>query len=180
MEGANRARGDTKRRGGVVGGLLLICLGVAFMVQQRYPQAFGAWMIVAGLALFFLVAYFYTREYGFLIPGCILMGIGLPLAYVQYATDQTGIVINGMSLDQGGLIVMGLGLGFVSIWLIDLLVSRGRPGGWWPLVPGGLLLAAGLAMSSDNEQWLETISQWWPLVFIFIGCGILLQVLRRR
>lgn len=172
--------GRHERRGGVIGGLLLICLGVAFLVQQRYPQAFGAWMIVVGLALFFLFAYLYTREYGFLIPGCILMGIGLPLAYVQYATEQTGIVIGSMSVDQSGLIVMGLGLGFIAIWLIDLLVSHGRPGGWWPLVPGGLLMAVGLAISSDNEQWLETISQWWPLVFIFIGGGILLQVVRRR
>jgi hypothetical protein len=169
-----------ERRRGVVGGLILIVLGIVFLVAQRYPEAFGAWMIVVGLAVIFLAAYLATREYGFLIPGSILMGIGVPLAIVQYQTSQTGMVIEGMSLDQGGLVVLGLGLGFVCIWLIDLLVSRGRPGGWWPLIPGGLLLAAGLAIASNNEQWLETIGQWWPLIFIVIGCGIVLQVIRRN
>jgi hypothetical protein len=169
-----------ERRRGVVGGLILIALGIVFLVAQRYPEAFGAWMFLVGLAVIFLAVYLYTREYGFLIPGCILMSIGVPLAIIQYQTAQPGMVIESMSPDQGGFVVLGLGLGFICIWLIDLLVARGRPGGWWPLIPGGLLLAAGLAITSGNEQWLDTIGQWWPLIFIVIGGGILLQVIRRK
>ena len=169
-----------RNRGSLVGGLILILLGLAFLVQQALPDYFGGWLFLVGLALVFLVAYIATREYGYLIPGCILMGLGIPFAVVQLQTSQGGWVISGVNAEEGGIFVLGLGLGFVAIFLIDLLVARGRPGGWWPLIPGGIITLAGLAILSENEQWLESIGQWWPLIFIFIGVAIILSLVRRR
>jgi hypothetical protein len=167
-------------RGGIVGGLILILLGLGFLVQQAFPDYFSGWLFLVGLALIFLVAYIATRQYGYLIPGCILMGLGIPLAVVQIQTSQMGWYVSSLSLDEGGLVVLGLGLGFVAIYVIDLLVSRGRPGGWWPLIPGGIVTLAGLAILSQNEQWLDSIGMWWPVIFIIIGCWIIVDRLIRR
>jgi hypothetical protein len=162
-----------RRRGGWVGGLVLILLGVIFLIQQINPDLIGGWIFLIGLALVFLVAYVMTRQYGFLIPGCILLGLGIPVALMEQdiVSDPTG---------QGGLVVFGLGLGFVAIWLVDMLVARGRPGAFWPLIPGVILFLVGISILAENEQWLTDIGQWWPLVLIIIGVWILIDRLLRK
>jgi hypothetical protein len=162
-----------RRRGGWVGGLVLILLGVIFLIQQIKPDLIGGWVFIIGLALVFLVAYVMTRQYGFLIPGCIFLGIGIPLALTEsnIVADTTG---------EGGLIVLGLALGFLAIWLVDMLVARGRPGAWWPLIPGVILFLVGVSILSENQAWLQDIGQWWPLILIVIGVWILFDRFLRR
>jgi hypothetical protein len=164
---------EERRRGGWFGGLILIILGLFFLVNQVAPDFFGGWMFLVGLGLVFLVGYVATRQYGYLIPGCILTGLGIPVAFLERGgySDAT----------QGGLVVFGLGLGFFAILIIDYLVERGpRPGRWWPIIPGGILTIVGAALLSDNEQWLNTVGKWWPLVFIVIGIWIIFDRLIRR
>lgn len=161
-----------RQRGGWIGGLILIMLGVVFLIEQFIPDAFGGWMFLAGLGLIFLVAYVLSQQYGFLIPGCIMGGLAIGVALVETNT------VSGPGSD--GIIVLSLGLSFVAIWLIDLLVARGRFGGWWPLIPGAILTIAGAAVFSENEAWLENYGQWWPLIFIIIGVWILLERVVRR
>lgn len=162
-----------RRRGSWVGGLVLIILGAIFLINQLNPDLISGWIFLTGLALIFLAAYVSTRQYGFLIPGCIFLGLGVPVALMdnKVIADSTG---------QGGLVVVGLGLGFVAIWLIDTLVARGRPGAWWPLIPGVILLLVGASILAENQGWLASIGQWWPLIFIIIGVWILLDRLLRR
>ncbi len=160
------------KRKGWVGGLLLILLGVLFLVNEFYPGVLGDWTLLLGLGVVFLVAYAIGRQYGFLIPGCILAGLGVALALVE-----NGYV---SSAAEDGVFVLLLGASFLAIWLIDLLVSRGRPLGWWPIIPGGILTIVGAALYTDNEAWLESIGQWWPLIFIIVGVWILLERVIRR
>jgi hypothetical protein len=160
------------KRGGWVGGVVLILLGVVFLVQQFAPELFGGWMFLLGLGLIFLVAYALSRQYGFLIPGAILTGLGVGVALIETQT------LTGEG--EGGVIVLALGVGFLAIWLIDLLVSRSRPGGWWPLIPGGIMTIVGAAILSGNESWLENLGQWWPVIFIIIGVWILVERYLRR
>ena len=98
------------------------------------------------------------------------MGIPLALEETKTLIDTSG---------EGGLIVLGVGLGFVAIWLIDLLVTRGRPGGWWPLIPGVICVLVGVSIIMENQEWLESIGQWWPLIFIFVGVAILVDRMRQ-
>jgi len=44
-------------------------------------------------------------------------------------------------LSSGGWILLGLGAGFIGIWLLALLLKLSSH--WWPLVPGFVLLAVG-------------------------------------
>jgi hypothetical protein len=162
---------NEKRRGGWVGGLILIMLGVVFLVQQLFPDAFGGWMFLAGLGAIFLIAYVLTQQYGFLIPGCILSGLSVGVALIETNT------VTGPGSD--GVVVLSLGLSFVAIWLIDMLVARGRFGGWWPLIPGTILTVVGAAVFSNNEAWLQDYGKWWPVVFIVVGLWILIERWRR-
>jgi hypothetical protein len=133
-------------RGGIVGGLILILLGLGFLVQQAFPDYFSGWLFLVGLALIFLVAYIATRQYGYLIPGCILMGLGIPLAVVQIQTSQMGWYVSSLSLDEGGLVVLGLGLGFVAIYVICWSRVAGQ-------VAGG---RSSRAASSPWRAWLSS------------------------
>lgn len=158
-------------RGGWVGGVVLILLGVLLQVEAAYPGVLGGWAFLLVLGVLFLAAYLVDRQYGFLIPGCILAGLGVAVALVE-----NGVV---SAAQEGGAITGILGLSFLAIWLIDRLVSGGRPAGWWPIIPGGILAVAGATLFTDNEAWLQSIGRWWPAIFIVIGVWILLERARR-
>jgi hypothetical protein len=160
-----------QRRGGLIGGLILILLGIVFLVQQLYPDLIGGWVFLVGLGVIFLLAYAFSRQYGFLIPGCIFVGLGVPVALLETNTLAEA--------DNGGIVVLGLGLGFVAIWLVDMLVERGRPGGWWPLIPGGILTLVGAGILAENLSYLAAIGKWWPLLLILLGLWIIVDRLRR-
>ncbi len=138
----------------LIPGLILIALGVLFLVAQ-YFEAPGLILLFVGLV--FLIPYVLTRSYGMLIPGCILAGLGVGILFER-------------ALARGDItILLGLGLGFIAIFVVQLIVA-GRSH-WWPLVPGGLLVAGGLAEAVPQGQAL--IEKGWPLVLILIGLIIL-------
>lgn len=147
---------ENRSGGGIVAGVVLILLGMAFFAQQ----------LIGGLgdsALLFLIAgafvagYFYKQAYGLLIPGCILVGLAL------------GSIGEDTVFGIGDFSAVGLGLGFVAIYLIDLAYSGATH--WWPLIPGGILVASGIAESSVTVQRLFAVG--WPLVLVFVGLLIL-------
>ncbi len=142
----NRAR--------IIPGLILIVLGIALLLMQFFRFGPGQFLLLLGLV--FLIPYVLTRSYGLLIPGCILAGIGLGLIFET--SEQTAVTV-----------LIGLGLGFIAIFVIQSLVA-GRSH-WWPLVPGTLLVLAGLAESLPQAQTL--MEKGWPLLLILIGLAIL-------
>ena len=139
-------------RRGVVAGLILIFLGLAFLADQLIG-GFGDSAITFLIGAAFLAGYFYYRNYGLLIPGCILVGIAF-----GSVGEQTVFGIGDFSQ-------VGLGLGFIAIYLIDLAYSGSTH--WWPLIPGGILVVTGLP---QGERLFEV---GWPLILVFIGLAIL-------
>ncbi len=148
---------DDQNRGRMIAGAVLILLGVAFFAMQFFG-GLGASAILFVVGLIFLVAYFYTRTYGFLIPGCILAGLALG----QVAARGGLFAVNGLS-------GIGLGIGFLAIFVIDWLYTRNMR--WWPLIPGGIITLGGIA--SANEKLQELLSKGWPLILVAIGLVIL-------
>lgn len=136
----------------------------------------GRW-IPLGLGAAFLAAFIARREYGFLIPGAILGGIGVGILL-------TDIVDDSMS---GAVIVLSLAGGFASIWLISAItgIPGGQPGeeaaaesAWWPLIPAGILTAVGLIVLTDFDA--GSVVQWWPLVIVAVGLLLLARSLAER
>lgn len=137
-------------------GLILILLGVLFLLGRT---ALGSVIFLGGLGAIFLVAYFATRGYGLLIPGCILASLGI------------GDLIGWSSL--------GLGLGFIAIFVIDLSV-RGKSH-WWPLIPGAIITVGALGERTNVvlAPLRGLISNAWPLLLIVIGVLLLFQNWRK-
>lgn len=139
----------------IIPGLILIVLGIAFLLTQYFE--FGPGLFLTLLGLVFLIPYAFTRSYGLLIPGCILAGIGIGLAF-ERAVMRPDVTVS-----------IGLGLGFIAIFVVQLVV--GGSSHWWPLVPGGILVLAGLAETVPQAQ--AILEKGWPLILIAIGLAIL-------
>jgi len=110
----------------------------------------------------FVVVYLYRRVYGLLIPGCILIGMGLG----ELVDNRFGIV-DGMQL--------GLGIGFISIFIVAWLVEQKNR--WWTLIPGTILVLFGLGQT----RWLmRGLFDYWPLILVALGVILLLGGLKGR
>ncbi len=143
----------------VIVGAVLIAVGVVLLVALQ--SGVGGEITVATIGVAFLVAYAFRRYYAFLVPGGILAGLGIGILFeTRY--------------DGGAPVLLGLGAGFLSIYLIDASARR-RMGGWWPLIPGGILTVIGLALAAGQSGLLRAFGRWWPVVLILIGVTVLLR-----
>lgn len=143
-----------------VAGVVLILLGALFLLGQWLNV--GGEGVVAMIGLAFLAAYAFTRQYGFLVPGGIMTGLGI------------GIIYEDRLQAEGAPVLLGLGLGFISIYVISRV--RGRmPADWWPLIPGGVLTMIGLFLAAGQTGLLGAVGRWWPLVLIVIGLYIIFR-----
>lgn len=139
-------------------GIVLILLGVLFFFAQR--MGIGGEGVVAVIGLAFLAAYAFTGQYAFLVPGGIMTGLGIGIIY------ETRLGANGAP------VLLGLGLGFISITVISRLDSRAG-GHWWALIPGGILTLVGLLLAAGQTGTLGAIARWWPALLIVLGLYII-------
>ena len=145
-------------RGQLVTGAILILLGVGLLALQ-FVEGLSEAVILFLIGGVFVAGYLYTRAYGLLIPGCILLGLGLG--------SVGGSSITSVSEDM--FVLLGLGVGFIAIWVIPL-VYEGKSI-WWPLIPGAVLIVVGLA--EGNEALQRLVEDGWPLILVLIGLLIL-------
>jgi len=148
-------------QGRVAVGAVLIVIGLMLLASQ-FVEGFAdrAWPVVIGGA--FVAGYFYRKAYGLLIPGCILLGIGL------------GNLASGSIRNFGDFDSIALGLGFIAIFVIAALYE-GRTH-WWPLIPGGILVIQGL--QEGNQAVRDLVAVGWPVVLILIGLILLAGAFR--
>ena len=146
----------------ITAGVTLIGLGLGLYVFQRFEgMGEAAVFVVIGAA--FLAAYLYNRVYGYLVPAGILLGLG------------TGTVLGHQQHGYGDPTLLGLGGGFVLIFVVALIYERKSH--WWPLIPGAALILAGLPMGSGIFEYLF---ENWPLILVVIGALILVGGLGRK
>jgi len=150
---------------------ILIAVGIVGLVAQVWqpPADVGGWIVLLlGLAL--VGGFLYSRQYGYLIPGGILTGLGSGIIVSQtfrFATDEAA----------GGPVVLGLGLGFLSIWVIGAAMQLARHH-WWPLIPGGILTVVGGALIIGGTA--VDLLDYWGVAVIAIGLLILWRAWAER
>jgi hypothetical protein len=142
-------------------GVLLIGFGVLLFLLLQVGVGAEAIPLLIGLG--FLTAYGATRNYGLLVPGCILAGLG------------TGIVVASAG-GPGAAPVLGLGLGFLTIAFIDGLVRRRTGWLWWPLIPGGILTLVGLTSVPETRTAFRIVV---PAVLVVVGLWLIIGYRRR-
>ena len=151
--------------------------------QKRQQIYFGTALIVLGIALYFLrsfeglgrsaifflvggaflAGYFYRREFGLLIPACLICGIGV------------GMLGENAFFEGYHATLIGLGIGFVAITLIALIYQRRFHA--WPLIPGVVLILVGIP---DTSRLLHYALTNWPLLLIALGVLILVRAISGR
>jgi hypothetical protein len=147
--------------GGWLPGVILIAIGVTLFSVQLLNVEGDVVVLVIGLV--FAAAFAATRRYGLLIPAGIMTGLG------------TGILLENAGA-VGEPVVLGLGLGFLAIYAVDLLATGARgPGRWWPLIPGAILTVVAGAESTLGPEGARIISQGWPIILIGAGAWLLLR-----
>lgn len=147
--------------GGWLPGVILIAVGVTLFAVQLLNLDGEVIVLVIGLV--FAIAFAATRRYVLLVPAGIMTGLGA-----------------GILLEEGGAmgepVVLGLGLGFLAIYAIDVLTSGARePGRWWPLIPGTILMIIAGAESTFGPESARVIAQGWPIILIAAGAWLLLR-----
>lgn len=160
----------TRNSGAYVGALLLIVIGLAALSANLGGDKYIYEAIPLVIGIVFFIAYATNRHYGLLVPAGILSGLGagLLLSSVFNATDQ----------QVAPYLVDGIGLGFLSIFVIDLIVTRSAAR-WWPLVPGGLMVVIGSGASLTRQEITDQFGIWVPILLIVLGVTLLLTRARR-
>jgi hypothetical protein len=146
-------------------GIILVGIGLVLLVAQWFELT-GAG-VLAAIAAVFLTTYAASRNYGFLIPGMILLGLAAGVGLQESGYDP-----------QGELVVIGLAGGFFGIFIVDVLT--GHPDRWWPLIPGGILSAVGSEQLVRGTAAADAIVRFWPIVLVIAGVAILMTNLRQR
>lgn len=160
-------------------GLGLIIFSIPVALAGIAPEGLIGAIFVAGPGIALLVIYLWRRAYAFLIPGCILIGVGLVIPVLEplsEGTEQQGIL-------AAGLIVGAVGLAFLAVYVLDKLYTKAS--NWWPLLPGffllvigGLLSLTGAGIGLTLEHWQalgNTWTSWWPFGLILLGLWLVLR-----
>jgi hypothetical protein len=144
---------EQKRRQ-VLSGVALIAVGLALYVAQQVESlgASAAFFVVGGA---FLAAYLYRRDFGLLVPGALVSGLGVGML-------------------ESVPMLIGIGSGFVALTVLALICERRFEG--WPLIPGVILILIGLRES----RILDYLLDHWPLLVVAAGVLIVLGALGRR
>ncbi len=126
----------------VVGGLLLVAAGVVFLLDNLklialdWEMLVGPMFAIGGL-VFLIVFIMDKKNWWALIPGFVLIGIGI-IIFMDQSMESMG------ELWSGAVFLGLLGLAFVLVYLSD----RRH---WWAIIPGGVLLTlAGVTLISNE------------------------------
>jgi hypothetical protein len=156
----------------VITGVVVVAIGLVMLIATVTDTLLLDQVIVLLLGVIFLAWGVAVRHLGPLIPGCILSGLGVGILLSQWLSTS----ISGEA--QGGLVTLGLGLGFLLIMPVQQFVTR-QTAHWWPLIPGGILsvTGCGLLLGDPGMLW---IGRLWPLALIGVGIALLYQAVRSQ
>jgi hypothetical protein len=151
-----------RRSGGLVAGLILILVGLMALADNIPGLDIGL-VFLPGLGLIFLGAGYINRKIGLVIPGGILMGIGLG-----------AVLTDGLKMGDttnGGAFMLAFGAGWGLITLVSILMGQRIN---WPLYPGGILAAFGLFLIISSWLGMDLSLVFLPALGVtFLVSGIL-------
>jgi len=122
----------------LIPGCTLAGIGLAILTSDLVPALgrFGAFFILGGMGLSFLIIYLTRRDYWWaLIPGCTLSGIALG--------DLASGLIRGPGDLMAFFVLGGIALSFLLIYFT-------HRDWWWAIIPAGSLFSVALMIMSER------------------------------
>lgn len=156
-------------RGRVAAGVALIAIGLVALLAQLTNWSILGWIILPMLATIFLAWGLLTRNFGLIIPGGILGGLGLGLF------TMVGPVSSLFAGFQPGVFMLCFAGGWALIALLSPITSDRFH--WWPLIPGAVIGMVGVFLLGGRFTWaiMELMGYAWALILIGIGAFLLLR-----
>ena len=147
----------------VAWGVLLVAGGVLFLLQNLGILGGGlalVWaLLFAAAGVVFLSVFLNDRaNWWAVIPGCVLLSLGILIGLDELAPRISGLV--------GGALVLGsIGLSFLIIYFTNREY-------WWAIIPGGVMLTLAIVTIVDSAaQDLEVGG------ILFLGLGATFGIL---
>lgn len=155
---------SSRRSGGIVAGAILVAIGLLTLVAQ-IPGIEIDFYFLPALAAIFFVAGFASRSVGLLIPGGIVMGVGV-------GAMLTELPLYGAA--EGGAFMLGLAGGFALITVSALFLRKVM---YWPLFPAAFIALFGLALLGGEAglSALKLVRYIWPVALILLGGALILR-----
>lgn len=155
-------------RKNILTGAAFILIG-AYLFTAQFVQA--KWMglvFLPGLGFIFLSWGIITKNFGLLIPGGILAGLGTGAFMIEgpfSAIDE---------INKGGIVMLSFAAGWLLITLLSKLVADKFI--LWPLIPGAIIGLVGFALSYGGMalEILSWVGKSWPLGLIVVGLYLIL------
>lgn len=150
-------------------GIALIAIGLLVLIGQLTAWTNLVWLVLPGLGLIFLIWGLSTRNFGLMVPGCILGGLGLGLY------TMTGPLSDTLAWAQPSIFLFCFAAGFALISLFSLFMDDHFH--WWPLIPAGMIALVGVALITGGFglDLLKLMGLAWPLLLIGLGVFVLLR-----
>lgn len=151
-------------------GLLLLTLGAALLVARLQLVGMGPAILMA-LGVAFSLYGVFSRRLSPLVPGCLLLGLGAGMFLGDRGLASLGVVKWNL---------VGLGAGFVLIFLLALLLGLGTQ--FWALVVGCVLLAVAALPQLKHllqPEVVVALRTYWPVVLVAMGLYLLARELLR-
>ncbi len=149
------------RRRGVLGGLVVFAIGLAFLLQTFSPAAAAAFLFIA-LGGAFVAAYVVGyRQYVYLVPAAVLLGLGIGLLLPT---------IFDLGQYAAPIFFGALAAALVSVTLL-------APDHRWPLLPAVPLAIIAVAGVLGRVDLVPIAAQPFilPLVLMLVGAYLLVE-----
>lgn len=159
-----------KGRSALFWGLLLLATGAALLLARMHVVSQAPAVLLALGSAFALYGVF-SRAFGPLVPGGILLGLG------------SGMLMGDRGVQAMGIVrwqLLGLGGGFVLIFLLALVLGLGVR--WWALVVGGVLSLVALLPEVKavlDPSVVVAIRTYWPVLLIALGLYLVVREITR-
>jgi hypothetical protein len=160
---------STNRPNRWITGIGLIAVGTLALIAQFVEVDLLGLLFLPALGLIFLLWGLLTRNGGLLVPGGILIGLGVGTLLVDtFFTDATDNA-------QAGIIMLAFTAGWLLITILSAFALPKLM--WWPLIPALIMGLIGGALIADALGMLSAIGRIWP---IFLILGGIYFIVRRR
>ncbi len=128
----------------LVGGLVLVAIGLIVVASYLIP-GFGEYALLA-VGIVCLVAFAFTREYGYAVATGITGGIGVGVIASTFYTDPY----------DGVAFLLSFAGGFAAVWVLGLF-AKPRETHPWPFIPAVLFAAVAVTVVTESSILLDSL-----------------------